>query len=114
MREPNEGIEFLYTRDCQTWPEALSNLKVALKELGIANEPNIIAVDTPEQAEDYNFFASPTVHIDGVDADPHARRISKHGLGTGRPYFVNGRSYAAPPVELLIAALKELYYKETN
>lgn len=113
MTEPNEGIELLYTRDCRTWPEALANLKAALAELNINDEPSQIIIDTLEQAKLYNFFASPTVHIHGQDVDPHARHISKRGLGTGRPYFANGRSFAAPPIAMIIKAIKELYYNKT-
>ena len=110
MTEPNEGIELLYTRDCHDWPEALANLKTAIAEIGIKDEPQLIIIDTEEQAEEYNFFASPTVHINGVDADPHARKINRRGLGTNRPYFYGGKNLKAPPVELLIKALQELYY----
>lgn len=106
---PNEGIELLYTRDCLAWPEAYQNLKMALAELGINDEPKLIIIDTMEQAALYHFFASPTIHIDGVDADPHARRITKLGLGTARPYFENGRSYSAPTVTMIKKALLELY-----
>ena len=107
--EPNEGIELLYTRDCRVWPEALVNLKIALQNLAIKEQPRLIPVDTLEQAEVYNFFASPTIHLNGVDLDPKARRISKRGLGSSRPYFHQGRAVTAPPVELISQALSELY-----
>src|SRR3989344_8442947 len=114
MNEPNEGIELLYTRDCRAWPEALQTLKAALAEVGLADEPQLIVIDTPEQAATYNFFASPTVHIHGQDADQMARRISRRGLGTGRPYFWGGRSLTAPSVAMLKRALLELYLKPEN
>ncbi len=110
----NEGIEILYTRDCQAWPETLTNLQQALKNLQIDDRPQLVIIDTQEQAEEYGFFASPTVHINGTDADPMARRVSKRGIGAGRPYFANGRSLPAPTVELLERALKELYLKPEN
>lgn len=109
MHEPNEGIELLYTRDCSAWPTALQNLKTALAELEITDEPTLIAMDTMDQAETYNFFASPTIHIDGVDIDPHARRTSKRGLGSARPYFTEGKSFTAPTVAMIKRALEELY-----
>ncbi len=107
---PNEGIELLYTRDCQVWPQAMANLKTALAAMGINEEPKLVTIDTLDQAIIYNFFASPTIHIDGVDIDPHARRISKRGLGTGRPYFENKHSSDVPSVNLIKRALQELYY----
>lgn len=114
MNPPNEGIELLYTNDCQAWPEALANLKTAITELGIKEEPQLVALDTIEQAEEYNFFASPTIHIHGTDIDPHARRTHKIGLGTGRPYFANGMAMAAPTIDMIKTAIQELYYKEHN
>lgn len=106
---PNEGIELLYTRDCQAWPQALENLKLALSKANLAEKPKLIPIETETQAELYNFFASPTIHIDGVDIDPSARRISRRGLGRERPYFYNKQAYRVPPVELILAGLRELY-----
>lgn len=108
---PKEGIELLYTRDCKHWPEALVNLKQALKKVGLDEEPTLIPVDTRDQAVQYNFFASPTIHVDGQDVDPHGRRTHKRGLGTERPYFYKGQVYGAPPVDMIVDALKELYLK---
>ena len=111
--EPNEGIELLYTRDCRIWPEALRNLQTALATLNIREEPRLVPVDTLDQAEAYGFFASPTIHLSGIDVDPHARRISKRGLGSGRPYFYHGLAYPAPPVDLIAQSLRELYLGQT-
>lgn len=105
--QPNEGIELLYTRDCRAWPEALQNLKTVLKELGVADEPSVIAIDTLDEARAHNFFASPTIHINGVDIDPKARRVKRRGVGAGRPYFTDGRSYAVPPTSLIREAMAE-------
>lgn len=109
---PNEGIELLYTRDCQAWREALTNLKQALKKEKINNEPRLIIIETEDQAEAYNFYASPTIHINGIDVDPIARRVTRRGLGTNRPYFYQGKSWPAPPTDLLSKALQELYYSQ--
>jgi len=81
-----------------------------LAQLGITDEPTLVVIDTQEQAEFYNFFASPTIHIHGLDADPLARRISRRGLGTNRPYFYGGKSHQAPPIAMLVSAIEELYY----
>lgn len=109
MLEPNQGIELLYTRDCQAWPQALANLKTALQELKIKEPPSVIPIDTMEQAYLYNFFASPTIHINGQDVDPRGRRTSKRGLGTGRPYFYQGRAWPVPLQATIVKALKEFY-----
>ena len=106
---PNEGIELLYTRECTTWREALANLQQALKNLNIDAEPKIITIDTMGQAYEYNFFASPTINLYGVDIDPQARRVSRRGIGCNRPYFWDKQSYPVPPVKMIEDGLKELY-----
>lgn len=105
----NEGIELLYTRDCPNWPETLKNLKSAIKNLDLKEEPTLVAMDTRDQAYEYNFFASPTIHLDGQDVDPHGRRTHKRGLGTGRPYFYKGQTYSVPPVDMIIEAFNDIY-----
>lgn len=107
--EPNEGVELLYTRDCEAWPAVLANLEKALKQLGIKEKPRLIAIDTIEQAELYNFFSSPTIHIDGVDLDPHFHHINKRGLGCDRPYFYAGKAWEVPPVEFMVDNLRKIY-----
>lgn len=109
MSGANEGIELLYTRDCSHWENALVNLQEALKNLTINEEPKLVVMDTWEQALEYHFFASPTIHINGIEIDKQARRISKRGLGKDRPYFYQSRSWSAPPVGLIELAIKELY-----
>lgn len=106
---PNEGIELLYTRDCAAWREALQNLEAVCAELGIDEPPRLVAIDTLDQARLYNFFASPTIHVHGVDIDPGARRVSRRAVGAGRPYFSGGRAWPAPPRELIRTGLSELW-----
>jgi len=108
--EPNESIELLYTPGCLAWKQAETNLKQALEQAGLNDVPfQVVAIETMEQARAYNFFASPTIHINGIDIEPHSRHVSRRGLGTGRPYFTQGQTLAVPPIELILAALKELY-----
>lgn len=109
MNNANEGIELLYTPDCPNWPATLANLKQALLELAIAEEPAVIKLETIEQAKIYNFFASPTIHLNGLDLDRAGRRISKRALGRGRPYWYKKQVYLVPPVEFIKQGLIELY-----
>jgi len=106
---PNDGIELLYTSDCKAWAETKANLERAIKKLGLNEDIKLIVIDTLEQAYAHNFFASPTIHVQGIDVDPRGRRISRRGLGSGRPYFWQNKSYTAPPVDLILAGLKEFY-----
>jgi len=108
--QTNQGLELLYTPDCRAWQQAKINLEQALEQAGLSNEGfQVIVVETMEQARAYNFFASPTIHINGLDVEPQGRRIKRRGLGVGRPYFYQGQILAAPPVELIKSALKELF-----
>ena len=110
LMPPNQGLELLYTPDCSAWPQAQANLEEALRQTNLASEPwQLVPVETMEQAYTYNFFASPTIHIHGLDIEPQARRITRRALGTGRPYFSHGQALIAPPVELIVKAIKELY-----
>ncbi|MFH1112267.1 MAG: DUF2703 domain-containing protein [Patescibacteria group bacterium] len=110
MQTLNEGIELLYTRDCRNWQQTLLNLKQVLKEEKIKEEPKLVIMDTMEQARMYNFFSSPTVHINGQDVDPQVRRTGKRGLGVDRPYFYEGRSWGFPSKEMIKKAIKDLYF----
>ncbi|MFA4937094.1 MAG: hypothetical protein WC575_02265 [Patescibacteria group bacterium] len=110
MQILNEGIELLYTRECHNWQQTLQNLKQALEMEKVKEQPKIIIMDTMEQVYAYNFFGSPTIHINGQDVDPRVRRTGKRGLGTDRPYFYQRRSWAFPSVEMIRKAIKELYY----
>lgn len=109
MSIPNEGIELLYTRDCQAWPDAKDNLLAALEHLNMKTKITEVVIDTMDQAYIYNFFASPTIHINGQDVDPMGRRTGKRGMGKDRPYFYDKRSWPAPSVDMIIKALQELY-----
>ena len=108
MADVNEGIELLYTKDCINWEQALENLEIALKNLDISEDIKKVMLYTQDEAITYKFFASPTVHINGVDIDKRFRNISRRSLGKERPYFYKGKSYSSPPVELIEEALKEL------
>ncbi|MFZ5391132.1 MAG: DF family (seleno)protein [Patescibacteria group bacterium] len=111
--QPNEGLELLYTKDCKAWSQTLANIKQALQELNLTEEIKTVLINTLIEAKQYNFFASPTVHINGQDIDPAARRSRKIGLGYGRPYFYNQASHSHPSVEQIIKALQELYFGKT-
>ena len=108
LHTPNEGIELLHTPECRAWPEAEANLRAALAELNLDDEIHVVALYTLDEAREYNFFASPTIHVNGVDVEPQVRRSHKRGLGMDRPYFWNGASHQAPPIEFLKKHLEEL------
>jgi hypothetical protein len=64
-------VEFLYWRGCPSHPQALTELRAAMSELGL--DPETIAVrevKTEEQARRERFPGSPTIRIDGADIQP--------------------------------------------
>lgn len=109
---PNEGVELLYTRDCTAWRETLERLEAVIGELGLGEPVRLVAIYTLDQAREYNFFASPTIHVHGVDIDPKGRRVRRRAVGCGRPYFWAGKTSAAPPPNLIRVGLTELWGAE--
>lgn len=74
-------IRVLHTADCENWPKAIEAVREALHKAGIEAEPKDVVVSTQEEAERMHFIGSPTVQIDGVDAEPAARTRTDFGLG---------------------------------
>jgi hypothetical protein len=63
-----------------------------------------VHVETEEQAEQLGFLGSPSVRVDGVDVEPHARPATGNGMRC-RVYQVSGRLDGAPALEWIQAAL---------
>jgi hypothetical protein len=64
-------VELLYWDGCPSHPEALSDLRAALDELGHPElEVALIEIATEAQATEHGFVGSPTVRINGVDPLP--------------------------------------------
>jgi hypothetical protein len=61
-------VELLYWDGCPSHPEALSDLRAAMSELGL--DPDAIEVrevDTDDAADEERFTGSPTIRVDGRD-----------------------------------------------
>lgn len=63
-------VTFLYYEDCPSHDIALERLRSIMAEQGIETEPQIIKVETDEQAKQLQFTGSPTIRINGQDIDP--------------------------------------------
>jgi hypothetical protein len=70
MQQPR--VELLYWEGCPSHPQALAQLREAMRELGLDSEGvEVRHVGTDEDAEAERFVGSPTIRIDGVDVqDP--------------------------------------------
>jgi len=96
-------IEFLYFEGCPSYKKALDNLKAVLAEEKIKAAVELIHVDSPEDAEKFGFYGSPSIRVDGVDLEgkrgeySYACRIYEiDGLSTGIPTkeYIRGRLFA--------------------
>jgi hypothetical protein len=64
-------VEFLWWRECPSWERALTDLRAAMKELGL--DPDSIElheIDTDALASREAFVGSPTIRVNGQDISP--------------------------------------------
>jgi hypothetical protein len=98
-------VEFLYWDGCPSHPEALSDLRAAMADLGLDPATVVVReIDTGDAADAERFTGSPTIRVDGVDVqDPGAE---PSGL-TCRVYHLrDGRVSPVPDPDDLRDALR--------
>jgi hypothetical protein len=99
-------VEFLYWADCPSHERALALLHEVMAEEHIQAPVEIIEVKTATEAEQYQFYGSPTIHVDGEDIAPLTEYSIQPSL-TCRAYRrADGRISPLPPRELIVAALQ--------
>jgi hypothetical protein len=98
-------VELLYWEGCPSHPQALSDLRAAMGELGLDPEAvEVRHIDTDDAAVADGFVGSPTIRIDGVDiADPGEEPV---GLTCRVYYLRDGRVSAVPDPEDVRDALR--------
>lgn len=97
-------VEFLYWADCPSHERALELLHDVITEEQIQAPVEIIEVKTEAEAEQYNFYGSPTIRVDGEDIAPLTEYSVQPSL-TCRAYRrADGRISPLPPRELIVAA----------
>jgi hypothetical protein len=97
-------IDFLYWRECPSYPEARALLRDVLEARGLTAEVVEHEVTTNEEAERLGFPGSPTIRVDGHDVDP--RGESARPALTCRIYHLpEGRVSPVPAREQLEEAL---------
>ncbi len=97
-------VEFFYWAECPSHERAFAILHEVMAEEQIQASVQIIEVKTEDEAERYQFYGSPTIHVDGKDI------VSlPEGTITGlicRAYRrADGRISPLPPRELIAEAL---------
>lgn len=96
-------IEFLYFEGCPSYNKALENLKAALVEENIEAEVELIHVDSPEEAEKFGFYGSPSIRVDGVDLEGKRGEYSY----SCRIYEIDSLSTGIPTKEFIREKLNE-------
>ena len=77
-------VELLWWEGCPSHPQALADLRDALREEGIDERVDLRHIASDEEAEREGFPGSPTIRIDGEDVFPP---------GPGEPLGLTCRVY---------------------
>ena len=99
-------IEVFYIAGCANVQPTVERVMGVLKDLGITAEVVQLAVNDPASASAIRSLGSPTIHVNGVDAEPSARTSKQFGLMC-RTYREGRRSEGVPSTEMLRQALLE-------
>ncbi len=95
-------IEVLYFEGCPNSTPTLEMVKQVASELGVDAAITTVEVNDPDQAHRHRFFGSPSVQVNGIDADPAVRSRTDYAYGC-RMYGSTG----TPPREMIEAAIRE-------
>ena len=77
-----------------------------MAEEGIANEVEVIKVETEEQAHELHFAGSPTIRVDGQDIDPPID--SRYALTCRVYHLKDGRISPLPSKDMIRRALQSV------
>ena len=97
-------VELYYFDGCPSWHQALDNLKDAMRLEHMSEGVGMIQVTDDADARTKRFIGSPTIRIDGVDAEGASAETGGYAYGC-RVYNDGGRVVGWPSVELLRQAL---------
>jgi len=98
-------IEFLFWRDCPSFPGALERLRKVMAEVGDESPIEQIEVLTDEDAERLSFPGSPTIRIDGHDVDQSGAEQMGTALTCRIYHLEDGRVSPLPSEEMIRRAL---------
>jgi hypothetical protein len=66
-------VRVLRSPGCASWRAALDATVDAMRAVGLPGEPEVVVVNGYGDGVRYSFRGSPTVTVDGVDVEPHAK-----------------------------------------
>ena len=96
-------ITIQYFTGCPNWRLAEQRVRQAMADVGLTGVLDLVAVETPEEAERLGFRGSPTVLIDGCD--PFAEEGAPVGLAC-RLYRTEQGAQGAPTIAQLREVLR--------
>lgn len=99
-------IEVLYFEGCPNHEPAIDRVQEILREEGISATVSEVNVYDALVAKEIGFLGSPSIRVNGLDAEPEARSARDHGMMC-RTYTVNGRREGLPSREMLRKAIRE-------
>ncbi len=98
-------VEILYFAGCPNHEALHRRLCELMTEAGVDTPIELRAIESGEDAERERFLGSPTLRVDGEDADPSARERTDFGLKC-RLYPTPEGLRGTVPDELLRTALR--------
>lgn len=99
-------IQFFYFADCPSHELALARLRQVLQEEGVADNVEIIAVESEEQAQQLRFPGSPTILINSKDIVAPPPDVS-YTLTCRAYHLQDGRISPLPSAAMIRTALQQ-------
>ncbi|GAC1403128.1 MAG: hypothetical protein NVSMB64_04240 [Candidatus Velthaea sp.] len=99
-------IEILYFDGCPNSDEALQRVRAALASAGVVADVRMTDIRDADDAVARRFLGSPTIQINGIDAEPEARNRSDYGYMC-RTYRTADGAQGVPSLHTLTAAIRE-------
>ncbi len=99
-------IQLFYFDGCTSYEMALQELKKVMKEEEIEEEVEMVCVSTDEEAENFRFLGSPTIHINGKDVEKEASLRGNYGMKC-RLYWTEIGHRGIPSDEMMRSALRK-------
>lgn len=99
-------IQLIRNEGCHIWQIAEKAQKETLTEASLPKDYEIIVVKGNNQAQQYKFFGSPQITVDGVDIDPQAKNATQFQTEGCRLYVWEEKMYEYPPKEMILKVFK--------
>jgi hypothetical protein len=100
-------VDILYFEDCPNSDAALDHVRQALSSEGAVADVRMVEIRDTEDAIARRFLGSPTIQIDGEDAESEARRRIDYGFMCRTYRAPDGSVSGSPPVDLIAQALRD-------